>query len=134
MTTPAPVQDLSQWHAPSTRPEDMHELIHGVGELLPLVRRLMIDRYNPTNLSFMEDYLMSQVREGTYDLLANLAILKLYVYMYISSVVSDNTGTSSTPIYQIPKSSLTFSSNRYLAPPDPISTSLSPCYVNPRLS
>lgn len=37
----------------------------------------MSDRYNPTNLSWMEEYLAQQVRDGEYDLLANLAILKL---------------------------------------------------------
>jgi translation initiation factor 3 subunit K len=44
---------------------------------MPELQLTRADRYNPTNLSFMEDYLMSQVREGTYDLLANLAVLKL---------------------------------------------------------
>lgn len=39
----------------------------------------LLDRYNPTNLSFMEEYLGQQVANGEYDLLANLAILKLYV-------------------------------------------------------
>lgn len=38
-----------------------------------------IDRYNPSNLSWMEEYLQSQVRDGEYDLFANLAILKLCV-------------------------------------------------------
>lgn len=40
---------------------------------------MLADRYNPTNLSFMEEYLLHQVREGGNDLLANLAILKLLV-------------------------------------------------------
>ncbi len=38
---------------------------------------LLLDRYNPGNLPLLEGYLYAQVREGTYDLLANLAILKL---------------------------------------------------------
>jgi translation initiation factor 3 subunit K len=37
------------------------------------------DRYNPSNLSFMEEYLQTQVATGEYDLLGNLAILKLCV-------------------------------------------------------
>jgi len=35
------------------------------------------DRYNPNNLSWMEEYLGTQVAGEDYDLLANLAILKL---------------------------------------------------------
>ena len=35
------------------------------------------DRYNPSNLPYMEEYLSTQIKEGQYDLLANLAILKL---------------------------------------------------------
>ncbi|WWD18418.1 eukaryotic translation initiation factor 3 subunit K [Kwoniella shandongensis] len=68
MTAAVPTKSLAQWHSPETRAEVIHELIHGV------------DRYNPTNLPLMEEYLASQVKEGHYDLLANLAILKLYQF------------------------------------------------------
>ncbi|WWC88611.1 uncharacterized protein L201_003524 [Kwoniella dendrophila CBS 6074] len=68
MSVAVPKKNLADWHSPSTRPEVIHELIHGV------------DRYNPTNLPFMEEYLLSQIKEGTYDLFANLAILKLYQF------------------------------------------------------
>ncbi|EIW73678.1 eukaryotic translation initiation factor 3 subunit K [Tremella mesenterica] len=63
-----PPKTLSEWHNPSSRTDVIRDLIHGV------------DRYNPSNLSFMEDYLASQVQDGSYDLLANLAILKLYQF------------------------------------------------------
>ncbi|WRT67722.1 eukaryotic translation initiation factor 3 subunit K [Kwoniella shivajii] len=68
MTVAVPTKNLADWHSPSTRPEVIHELIHGV------------DRYNPTNLPFMEEYLLSEIKEGQYDLFANLAILKLYQF------------------------------------------------------
>ncbi|WVN88673.1 uncharacterized protein L203_103886 [Cryptococcus depauperatus CBS 7841] len=60
--------NLKAWHSPESRPDFIHDLIHGV------------DRYNPTNLPFMEDYLAAQVKKGQYDLFANLAILKLYQF------------------------------------------------------
>ncbi|TYJ58881.1 eukaryotic translation initiation factor 3 subunit K [Cryptococcus floricola] len=68
MVTATTPKSLRQWHSPSARPEVIHELIHGV------------DRYNPSNLPFMEEYLATQVKEGQYDLLAYLAILKLYQF------------------------------------------------------
>ncbi|WVQ80520.1 eukaryotic translation initiation factor 3 subunit K [Cryptococcus sp. DSM 104549] len=68
MVAAVPLKNLAEWHTPSTRPELIHELIHGV------------DRYNPTNLPLMEEYLGTQLQDGTYDLLANLAILKLYQF------------------------------------------------------
>lgn len=37
------------------------------------------DRYNPSNVGILEDYLYHQIRSQEYDCLANLAILKLYV-------------------------------------------------------
>ncbi|XP_035685765.1 eukaryotic translation initiation factor 3 subunit K-like [Branchiostoma floridae] len=43
------------------------ELLHG------------IDRYNPENLATLERYVDLQCKENTYDLEANLAVLKLYV-------------------------------------------------------
>ncbi|KAG8869440.1 hypothetical protein FRB98_002553 [Tulasnella sp. 332] len=39
-----------------------------------------VDRYNPQNVEILEDYLNHQMREGEYDCLANLAILKLYQF------------------------------------------------------
>ncbi|UYV64058.1 EIF3K [Cordylochernes scorpioides] len=39
-----------------------------------------IDRYNPENLVTLEKYLEVQTEENTYDLEANLAILKLYQF------------------------------------------------------
>ena len=57
----------AEWTNPSTRPEIIENLVSGV------------DRYNPSNVSILEDYLYSQIRNNEYDCLANLAILKLYV-------------------------------------------------------
>ncbi|GFZ45285.1 Eukaryotic translation initiation factor 3 subunit K [Saitozyma sp. JCM 24511] len=68
LSNAVPTKDLKEWHTPSSRSEVIHELIHGV------------DRYNPSNLSWMEENLQSQVRDGEYDLFANLAILKLYQF------------------------------------------------------
>lgn len=54
-----------EWVTPSTRPELIENLVSGV------------DRYNPSNVSILEDYLYHQIRSNEYDCLANLAILKL---------------------------------------------------------
>ncbi|RWS27168.1 phospholipid-transporting ATPase IIB-like protein [Leptotrombidium deliense] len=37
-------------------------------------------RYNPNNLAYLENYVLSQVKENEYDLEANLAVLKLYQF------------------------------------------------------
>ncbi|SPO30355.1 Eukaryotic translation initiation factor 3 subunit K [Ustilago trichophora] len=58
----------SQWVSPASRPEHIEQLISGV------------DRYNPQNLDVLHDYLAQQLDDGSYDLLANLAILKLYQF------------------------------------------------------
>ncbi|KIS66775.1 uncharacterized protein UMAG_12282 [Mycosarcoma maydis] len=58
----------SQWVSPSSRPQHIEQLISGV------------DRYNPQNLDVLHDYLAQQLDDGSYDLLANLAILKLYQF------------------------------------------------------
>ncbi|KAH8120131.1 ARM repeat-containing protein [Phellopilus nigrolimitatus] len=58
----------SEWATPSTRPELIENLVSGV------------DRYNPSNVSILEDYLYHQIRSNEYDCLANLAILKLYQF------------------------------------------------------
>jgi translation initiation factor 3 subunit K len=75
-------KNLTEWHSPSARPDTMNELIHGVGERMQLAfiwtqDLTTLDRYNPTNLQYMEDALSAQLRDGTHDLFANLAILKL---------------------------------------------------------
>ncbi|GAA5898906.1 uncharacterized protein JCM6883_003467 [Sporobolomyces salmoneus] len=50
------------------RPEHIATLISGV------------DRYNPSNVHLLEDYLQQQLADEQYDLLANLALLKLYQF------------------------------------------------------
>ena len=39
-----------------------------------------IDRYNPEHLSTLEAYVNAQAQEVTYDLEANLTVLKLYQF------------------------------------------------------
>ncbi|ENN79693.1 hypothetical protein YQE_03865, partial [Dendroctonus ponderosae] len=39
-----------------------------------------IERYNPDNLPTLERYVEMQSKENTYDLEANLAVLKLYQF------------------------------------------------------
>ncbi|KAI0815171.1 armadillo-type protein [Irpex lacteus] len=56
------------WATPSTRTELIENLVSGV------------DRYNPSNVGILEDYLYHQIRSEEYDCLANLAILKLYQF------------------------------------------------------
>ncbi|KAF9458185.1 armadillo-type protein [Collybia nuda] len=58
----------SNWITPSTRTELIEDLVSGV------------DRYNPSNVGILEDYLYHQIRSEEYDCLANLAILKLYQF------------------------------------------------------
>ncbi|KAI0283318.1 ARM repeat-containing protein [Russula aff. rugulosa BPL654] len=58
----------SEWVSPPTRPELIESLVSGV------------DRYNPSNVGILEDYLYHQIRSREYDCLANLAILKLYQF------------------------------------------------------
>ncbi|KAH8835324.1 armadillo-type protein [Flagelloscypha sp. PMI_526] len=58
----------SEWIHPSTRPDLIENLVSGV------------DRYNPSNVGILEDYLYHQTRSQEYDCLANLAILKLYQF------------------------------------------------------
>jgi len=53
---------------PASRPEIIQSLIDGV------------DRYNPDNVSILEEYLGTQLNTEDYDLMANLAILKLYQF------------------------------------------------------
>ncbi|KAK2461783.1 hypothetical protein APHAL10511_006246 [Amanita phalloides] len=56
------------WITPPTRPKLIESLVSGV------------DRYNPSNVHILEDYLYHQIRSEEYDCLANLAILKLYQF------------------------------------------------------
>ncbi|KAF4623021.1 hypothetical protein D9613_001954 [Agrocybe pediades] len=58
----------SEWLSPPTRSELIENLVSGV------------DRYNPSNVGILEDYLYHQIRSEEYDCLANLAILKLYQF------------------------------------------------------
>ncbi|KZT06886.1 ARM repeat-containing protein [Laetiporus sulphureus 93-53] len=58
----------SLWATPPTRTPLIENLVSGV------------DRYNPNNVSILEDYLYHQIRSEEYDCLANLAILKLYQF------------------------------------------------------
>ncbi|PWN45055.1 ARM repeat-containing protein [Ceraceosorus guamensis] len=64
----APAAQTSEWTSPSFRPEHINQIISGV------------DRYNPQNLAVLNEYLQQQLDEGTYDCLANLAILKLFQF------------------------------------------------------
>ena len=75
----------SSWITPPTRPELIENLVSGVGQ--PFLHFLFLvelnsgaDRYNPNNVSILEDYLYHQIRNEEYDCLANLAILKLCVW------------------------------------------------------
>lgn len=52
-------------NTPATRPNVIQSLIDGV------------DRYNPDNVSILEDYLATQCTNRECDAMANFAILKL---------------------------------------------------------
>lgn len=45
-----------------------------------ITRRLLNFRYNPEHLKEIQDYVEEQVRDNSYDLEANLAVLKLYQF------------------------------------------------------
>lgn len=53
---------------PSSRPADINTLLEG------------LDRYNVENLSLLQAYVAQQCQEGTFDIEANLALLKLYQF------------------------------------------------------
>ncbi|KAF7310662.1 Eukaryotic translation initiation factor 3 subunit K [Mycena chlorophos] len=59
---------MAEAWSPPTRPPLIEGLVNGV------------DRYNPSNVSILEDYLYHQIRSQEYDCLANCAILKLYQF------------------------------------------------------
>lgn len=74
----------TSWITPPTRPELIENLVSGVGKWIHPVAfaeflnsTVITDRYNPNNVSILEDYLYHQIRNEEYDCLANLAILKL---------------------------------------------------------
>ncbi|KAF7728430.1 hypothetical protein EC973_006108 [Apophysomyces ossiformis] len=52
----------------TNRPQTIQSLIDGV------------ERYNPENVDILEEYLAQQCKSGEYDLMANLAVLKLYQF------------------------------------------------------
>ena len=58
------------------------------------------DRYNPSNISILEDYLYHQTRSEEYDCLANLAILKLSVVLLSAFIAMNLTLDFHTPRYQ----------------------------------
>jgi hypothetical protein len=53
------------------RPEQMQQILDG------------LDRYNPETTGVFQDYVMQQCESQTYDCYANLALLKLYVHLFI---------------------------------------------------
>ncbi|RDD42614.1 Eukaryotic translation initiation factor 3 subunit K [Trichoplax sp. H2] len=62
-----------------TAKENVHNLLVG------------INRYNPENLTVLHAYVEQQAQEGTYDVEANLAVLKLYQFnpsLFQSNIVS----------------------------------------------
>jgi len=75
------------WICPSERSNIIENLVSGVGTSIfnsvyegnGAVYPSCLDRYNPSNITILEDYLYHQTRSEEYDCLANLAILKLSV-------------------------------------------------------
>ena len=53
---------------PSTRPESIDLILNS------------LDRYNPENIKVFSDYVTTQCGDGTVDIVANLALLKLYQF------------------------------------------------------
>ncbi|KAF5097334.1 hypothetical protein D0Z03_001438 [Geotrichum reessii] len=53
---------------PATRPENINAILEGLG------------RYNVQNLELFHSYVATQCKEGTFDIEANLALLKLYQF------------------------------------------------------
>lgn len=41
-----------------------------------------LDRYNPETTTVFQDYVVQQCEDRTFDCYANLALLKLYVYLF----------------------------------------------------
>lgn len=66
------------WIEPPSRPESVDTLLSGVDRYNPQVRVLDGLGLRRQNASLLEDYLYhEQLENGTYDCLANLALLKL---------------------------------------------------------
>ncbi|KAK9478782.1 armadillo-type protein [Lipomyces japonicus] len=53
---------------PSTRPQEINETLSS------------LERFNLEKITIFQDYVVSQCATGTYDLLANLALLKMYQF------------------------------------------------------
>jgi hypothetical protein len=53
------------------RPEHIDQILNG------------LDRYNPETTGVFQDYVMQQCESQTYDCYANLALLKLYVFLHL---------------------------------------------------
>src|SRR5271170_5671897 len=107
---------ISSWVSAPTRTDIIEGLVSGVGAILLLHFLLftynsLLDRYNPSNVSILEDYLYHQIRSQEYDCLANLAILKLFIrisfetFIFLTSFVV----TSSIPISTTPMLLSTYS-------------------------
>ncbi|CAD6569036.1 MAG: hypothetical protein CYPHOPRED_003031 [Cyphobasidiales sp. Tagirdzhanova-0007] len=69
---------MASWDRPECRTDEIDTLINSV------------ERYNPANTAVLEDYLALQIREDSYDSLANLALLKLLQFNPDSVVVPDD--------------------------------------------
>ena len=67
--------ELADRRYPGAHPRCRCVQAHAIS--IDMIVWLTPDRYNPNNLSWMEEYLGTQVASEDYDLLANLAILKL---------------------------------------------------------
>lgn len=79
-------EPTSSWACPPERTEIIENLVSGVGTSISArsaekhaVYPIYLDRYNPSNIGILEDYLYHQTRSEEYDCLANLAVLKLSV-------------------------------------------------------
>lgn len=66
MTVESGFHDINFGEKPSFRPDHINEIVESVS------------RYNAENVVYFEEYLDSQLKDGKYDLAANLALLKLY--------------------------------------------------------
>lgn len=65
---------------PSTYIRDTHIMVVAKVDRPQNIQTLIdsVERYNPENVPVLEDYLSQQCSNDTYDLEANLALLKLY--------------------------------------------------------
>src|SRR6266850_3541098 len=103
ISTTTAMSATSDWVTPPTRPALIESLVSGVGLCqfeLPYLNdaEMFTDRYNPSNVGILEDYLYHQIRSREYDCLANLAILKLFAFL---SFLFTGAHTGS-PFFQIP--------------------------------